>query len=163
MLFPLCFLLSESRTPRCPGPATRQCHDTFARSIKTMGLEPSQATSFLLNVPPTLLKNLQKQRPNFVSLHHSSLDKSMGFIMLGLLLLSVRTLLLSAVDRPSRKCCCQSDKPVVSIFPNPCLSIGVLQLMKMGSLGPEGNYSPLTQDGMCDPAPQHRCWRMSSL
>lgn len=41
--------------------------------------------------------------------------------MLGLVFLSVRMLLLSAVDRPSRKLCYQNDKPVVSISPNPHL------------------------------------------
>lgn len=123
MLFPLCFLPSEICTPHCPSPATHQCHDTFVRPIKAVGLEPSQATSFLLNAPPTLPTNLQQQRPNFISLRHSTLDKSVGFIMLGHVLLSVRMLLLSAVDRPSRKHCCQSDKLAVSISPNPSLSV----------------------------------------
>lgn len=153
-MFPLCFLPSEICTPHCPSPAAHQCHDTFVRPIKAVGLQPSQATSFLLNAPPTSLTNLQQQRPNFVSLRHSTLDKSVGFIMLGHVLLSVRTLPLSAVDRPSRKHCCQSHKPAVSISPKPlsvCKQQEELQLplTRTGSPGPGGeSLSPhLGQDG----------------
>lgn len=66
--------------------------------------------------------------------------------MLGLVLLSMRTLLLSAVDSPSRKHCCQSDKPAVSISPNPRVSVnsrrGAVPARENGVSGDWGKLCP---------------------
>lgn len=153
MLFPLCCFPSEICTPRCPSPRAHQCHDMFVRPVKALGLEASQATSFLLNASPTLPSNLQQPRPNFISLCHSTRDKSVGFIMLGLVLLSVRTFPLSVVDRPSRKHCCQSNELAASISPNPCLSAN-------GSkrTAPAQESSSPAAAGKCGPPAQDRTW-----
>lgn len=154
----LCFL-GGFCSLHCPGPAAHQCRDTYLRHLKAVGLEPAQATSFLLNVYPASPTNLQFLQLSFISLHHSTLDKSVGFVMLGLVFLSVRTCLLSALDRPSCKHCCQSNEPAASISLNPCLSANssksAAPAHERESPGTMGHHGPLTSDWMQGTALQH--------